>query len=90
MSDILEVFQKERTKIISSMLDNPSEEGIYKTTNCFEALDNLFTQLVRHECIMFGGEFCYRKSNPESKMDVPSIVYESTENYYDKIYNVNE
>ena len=39
-------FQKERTKIISEMLDNPDECGIYPTTKCFEELDKLYDKLV--------------------------------------------
>ncbi len=35
-------FITERTRIISEMLDNPNEHGIYPTTKCFKALDELF------------------------------------------------
>lgn len=35
-------FIKERTRIISEMLDNPDKYGIYPTTECFKQLDNLF------------------------------------------------
>lgn len=38
-------FQTERTRIISEMLDNPDEHGIYPTTKCFEELDKLFENL---------------------------------------------
>ena len=40
-----EEFQTERTRIISEMLDNPDEYGIYPTTKCFEQLDALFDSL---------------------------------------------
>ncbi len=40
-------FITERTRIISEMLDNPDEYGIYPTTKCFEALDNLFDQITK-------------------------------------------
>jgi hypothetical protein len=82
MENILERFQTERTKIISKMLDNPDEMGIYPTSVCYKELDELFLSFIRHECIMFGAEYAYRKANPESRMDIPSIVYENAENYY--------
>lgn len=41
-----EEFIKERTRIISQMLDNPNEYGIYPTTKCFKQLDKLFDQIV--------------------------------------------
>ncbi len=37
-----EEFVTERTRIISEMLDNPDEYGIYPTTKCYEELDKLF------------------------------------------------
>jgi hypothetical protein len=39
-------FITERTNIISRMLDNPDEYGIYPTTKCFEELDGLFEKVV--------------------------------------------
>lgn len=42
----LNEFQTQRTKIISNMLDNPDKYGIYPTTKCFEALDNLFLSAI--------------------------------------------
>lgn len=41
-----EQFQKERTRIISDMLDNPNRLGIYDTTTCFEQLDELYDKIV--------------------------------------------
>lgn len=38
-----------RTRIISDMLDNPDEHGIYPTTRCFERLDALFDKLTETE-----------------------------------------
>ena len=38
-------FINERTRIISEMLDNPDKYGIYPTTKCFNALDELWDQL---------------------------------------------
>ena len=35
-------FKTERTRIISEMLDNPDEHGIYPTTKCFKQLDKLY------------------------------------------------
>ncbi len=43
-----EEFINKRTKIISRMLDNPDECGIYPTTKCFAAFDDLFDELT--EC----------------------------------------
>lgn len=43
-----EDFIDRRTKIISKMLDNPTE-GIYPTTVCFAELDDLFDELVKYE-----------------------------------------
>ena len=35
-------FIKERTEIISQMLDNPDENGNYPTAKCYEQLDALY------------------------------------------------
>ena len=43
-----EDFQTERTRIISNMLDNPDEYGIYPTTKCFNELDKLYDRLTSH------------------------------------------
>jgi len=40
-----EEFITERTRIISEMLDNPDEYGIYPTTKCFNDLDELFDKI---------------------------------------------
>lgn len=40
-------FIDKRTKIISKMLDNPDEYGIYPTTICFAELDDLFDVLTK-------------------------------------------
>lgn len=42
-----EEFIVERTRIISNMLDNPDECGIYPTTECFKELDSLFDKIVK-------------------------------------------
>lgn len=39
-------FIDRRTKIISKMLDNPDEHGIYPTTIAFAELDDLFDELA--------------------------------------------
>ena len=44
-----EEFITERTRIISDMLDNPDENGIYPTGECFDKLDALFDKM--HESI---------------------------------------
>ncbi len=41
-----EEFVVKRTVIISMMLDYPDEYGIYPTTKCFAALDNLFDEIT--------------------------------------------
>ena len=43
-------FVTERTKIISNMLDHPNKYGIFPTTKCFAAFDDLFDKL----CVEFG------------------------------------
>jgi len=49
-----EEFITERTRIISEMLDNPDECGIYPTTKCFAQLDALFNKQeqkeIKHIC----------------------------------------
>jgi hypothetical protein len=40
-----EEFITKRTKIISKMLDNPDEYGIYPTSDCFAELDDLYDEL---------------------------------------------
>ena len=50
-----EEFIKERTRIISEMLDNPDDYGIYPTTKCFEQLDELFDKITAN-----------RSENPDS------------------------
>ncbi len=50
--------------------------------------NKLFSELCRQEAIEFGGTFAYNKSNTESKMDVPSIVFEVAERYYDTKYEI--
>ena len=82
----IDTFQIERTKISGEMLENPDEAGIFPTTKCFESLDRLVASLIRGACIEFGAEYGYRKANPEFKMDVPSIVYEDVEGFFDKKY----
>lgn len=39
-------FVKERTRIISEMLDNPNEHEIYPTTKCYEELDELYDRIT--------------------------------------------
>ena len=39
-------YQTKRTEIISEMLDNPDEHGIYPTSVCFDKLDDLFKELL--------------------------------------------
>lgn len=41
-------FITERTRIISKMLDNPDECGIYPTSECFAQFDALFDRIVSH------------------------------------------
>jgi len=44
-------FITERTRIISEMLDNPDDNGIYPTTKCFEQLDELFNRKCDMEAV---------------------------------------
>ena len=41
-----EDFKTKRTEIISNMLDNPNEDGIFPTTKCYEQLDVLYDTLT--------------------------------------------
>lgn len=43
-------FVTKRTQIISKMLDNPNEHGIYPTSTAFAELDDLFDDV----CIQSG------------------------------------
>lgn len=83
----LELFKQRRTEIISKMLDNPNLLGIYPTSNCYMELDELYSCSIKQEAIKFAAEYAYRKANPDSKMDIPSIVYENVENFYKNNYN---
>lgn len=39
-------FIDRRTRIISKMLDNPDDCGIYSTTVCYAELDDIFDELT--------------------------------------------
>lgn len=41
-----EEFIKERTRIISEMIENPNEIGIFPTGNCFQELDKLYRKIM--------------------------------------------
>ena len=41
-----DIFIKKRTEIISELLDNPDEFGIYPTTRCYARLDDLYDSIV--------------------------------------------
>lgn len=41
-----EEFVKRRTEIISKMLDNPNDTGIYPTSVAFAELDDLYDELT--------------------------------------------
>lgn len=45
---------------------------------------DFISQLLKEQSILFTAEFIYRKVNPDSKMDIPSIVYEEIEKAYNK------
>ena len=42
---IRDKWEKKRTEIISKMLDNPNELGIYPTSVCYKELDALFEEV---------------------------------------------
>ena len=44
-----EEFIDRRTTIISKMLDNPDQYGIYPTGVCFAELDDLFDELMKYD-----------------------------------------
>ena len=51
-------FQKERTDIITEMIESPDEKGIYSTSVCFTKIDNLFDKAFKdlYEEIKHGDE----------------------------------
>ena len=62
-------FKKERTRIISEMLDNPNEVGIYPTTKCFEQLDELYDKIASE--LAKGGQ---EMSLTQNKIDLSATV----------------
>ena len=50
-----EQFVCERTRIISEMLDNPDEYGIYPTSKCFQELDTLFDEITAGTTVLLVG-----------------------------------
>jgi hypothetical protein len=49
-------FVTARTKILSKMLDNPDQYGIYPTSVAFAELDDLFDQLSEDKNIRSGAQ----------------------------------
>ena len=57
-----EEFITERTRIISEMLDNKDENGIYPTARCFVELDLLYDKIVTRKggkAFRLTGKECY-------------------------------
>ena len=48
-----------------------------------EKLEGISHSHAKDRAVAFAAEYAYRKANPDSKMDVPSIVYEDAEKAYD-------
>jgi hypothetical protein len=51
----------QRTKIISKLLDNPNQFGIFPTGVCFAELDDLFDKLVENEEPLSGAQILRNK-----------------------------
>lgn len=45
-------FQRRRTEIISKMLDNPDDIGIYPTSQCYIELDRLYDDILMEEKLL--------------------------------------
>jgi hypothetical protein len=59
-----------------------SDEGVKNLLA--EQLTSISKAHARNRAIMFAAEYAYYKANPDTKMDVPSIVYENAEKAYDR------
>jgi len=66
-----EEFITERTRIISELLGNPGESGIYPTTQCFAALDDLFDRLTGCRELSWSQDFM----RGEPKIEALSVEY---------------
>ena len=73
--DFKQEFINERTRIISEMLDNPDKYGIYPTTKCFNAIDELWDKLsesyAKQHAIKFL-EHCFPYSKIKTRIGQPS------------------
>jgi len=47
-------------------------------------------QIKRLEAILFCSKILYEQANPNTKMDIPSFVYEQVEKQYDKWVATNK
>lgn len=74
--EILKQFQTDRTNAVSTMLDNPKDNGIYRTTDCYadldsallKALDQYATQIVLDKLPgdeEINSSFCYEANERE-------------------------
>lgn len=73
------------TKIIHDVALAPftwSDEG--GKNQLAEQMTSIGKAHARDRAIMFAAEYAYYKANPNTKMDVPSIVYEDAERAYDR------
>ncbi|MBA7527661.1 hypothetical protein ES705_19839 [subsurface metagenome] len=81
-------FQTKRTLIISDMLDNPDEYGIYPTTKCFKALDKLWNELSESYAKQHAIAFAIWSDSEEciiALQDDPDVTNENIEEKaYDK------
>jgi hypothetical protein len=89
-----EEFITERTNIISRMLDNPNEYGIYPTTKCFNELDALYDRIVEQKPDCYDKRFIEWMLKNGAYSDVPYKTYTQKWNIqienYDWVYFTTE
>lgn len=62
-----------------------------KADELIEYLESLsMNKELKQKLIIWIGEWSYRKTNPESKMDIPSIVFEQVEKDLNKFLEENK
>jgi len=99
MKTIKENYNKEEWggwKIVSDMLDKPDKNGIYPTSECYQKLYDFVCEQKKkavkeykksptnQELVIWFAEYAYKRANPKTKMDTPSIVYEQIEKDFKK------
>jgi hypothetical protein len=77
----IEKFRKFRTKIMSEMLDNPDENGIFPTTDFYNDLDEYFhssLETMRRETIQLANQELTKMFKQNTYDGDAAIVYRTT------------